>query len=275
MKTRLLLVVLFGFSTIIFSQKKPKIKGNKMLIEVNKIIDEKFNTIEIDDGLEVNLYQGNQNKYVLKTDYNLVDVIKFVVYDNTLKIYTSSKIVSKKKLELNLTVKKLEHIILKNGVKLKGKERITSDKLYVSGYSSCRFDLDVKAEDVTVTLHRNSGGKINIKSDNTTIVMNDRTDLKGDISTGKLRVTMNKSAQLNLDGESDMAIFNLKDDAELKAKNMKATSADLYTTNSSDVYLYVKKNLELYAEGRSKIYIYGDPKIEIKGLTDKSRIIKK
>ena len=43
----------------------------------------------------------------------------------------------------------------------------------------------------------------------------------------------------------------------------------------ADVYVYAGKDLELFAEGKSNIYVYGDPKIEVKGLTDKSKIIKK
>ena len=178
-------------------------------------------------------------------------------------------------MEIGLTFINLEHITLKNDAEVEGEGRLESDVMYLNAYNSSKFDLDFRAEEVVVTLQRNAGGKLKARSTNTTIVMNDRTDLKASITADKTTVTLTKSAQLNLRGDSDMVAFNLKDKSELDARKMKASSADLYTSNNTDVYVYAGKNLELYAKGKSNIYVYGDPKIEVKGLTDKSKIIKK
>ncbi|WP_027392450.1 GIN domain-containing protein [Aquimarina latercula] len=275
MKKITILIVLLSITTITFGQKKPKIKGNKVVTELNKEILENFNAIEIDDALEVNLTQTGENSYFITTDENLLDIVQFSVKDSILKIYTTNRIVSSKKLEISLNVKEIKHLILKNDAKVEGKGRLTSDKLYLSGYNSSRFDLDIKADDVIITLQRDAGGKIKVKSKNTTIIMNDRTDLKAYVVADKTRVTQTKSSELSLDGDSGFATFNLKDSAKLEAKKMKVSSVDLYTSNSSDVYVYASKNLELYAQGKSNVYVYGNPKVEVKGLTDKSKIIKK
>ena len=211
----------------------------------------------------------------MKADENLVDIIQFTVKDSILKVFTTNKIVSSKKLEISISVKMLEHIILKNDAKVTGEGEFSSEKLYLSAYNSSKFDLHINAPDVTVSLHRNAGGKLKIKSENATFLANDRTDLKASVIADKVRVTLTKSAQINLDGDTKYAAFNLKDSSKLNARKMKATSADLYTSNSSDVYVYASRNLELYAQGKSNVYVYGNPKMEIKGLTDKSKIIKK
>lgn len=275
MKSLIVVLALLGLGTLANAQKKPKIKGNKEVTEVVRKIDGTFNIIEVDDGLEVTLFQGNENNYVLKVDNNLIDVIDFSVFDNTLRIYTLFKITAKKKLDIQLTVRDVEQLILKNGAKVTSKKNIEAAKFYLTGYNSSRFDLNVKSDDVTVILHRNAGGKINIESDNATLVMNDRTDMKAYLVTDKLRVTLNASAELDTNGNVDDAYISLKGSSKFNARKMKISVADLYTSNSSDVYVNVNKNLELYAQGSSKIYVYGDPKIEIKGLTDKSKIIKK
>jgi hypothetical protein len=276
MKKQTIFFVAALMSLSMVAQKKPKIQGNKEVTQVIKEIPEEFNALEIDDELEVTLTQGGNNAYSLNTDSNLIDVIQFKVTDSILKIYSINKITSSKKLEIKLTVAEIEHLILKNDAKVIGEGRFTADKFYLSGYNSSRVkDLDISADDVTITMHRNAGGDVKVKSENTTIVMNDRTDVKAYVVADKVRVTLNNSADLDLKGDADYAAFNLKKTANLNARKMKVSSADLYTSNNSDVYVHATKNLEVYAQGKSNVYVYGNPNVEVKGLTDKSKIIKK
>ncbi len=276
MKNVTLFILLMLISVFTYAQKKPKIKGDKNVTTITKVLTEEFNAIEIDDALEVVINQSENNAYSLTTDLNLQDIVQFVVKDSILKIYTVNKIMSSKKLEISLNAKEVKHLILKNDAKIESEGTLNSDDvMYITAYNSSKFDLDVKADDIIIVLQRNSGGKLKAISENTTIVMNDRTDLKGSVQAEKTRITLTKSAELTLSGDSDFAAFNLKGSSKLDARKMKVSSADLYTSNNSDVYVYAGKNLELYAQGKSNIYVYGDPKIEIKGLTDKSKIIKK
>ncbi|TLP80133.1 GIN domain-containing protein [Maribacter sp. ACAM166] len=276
MKKHVLFFAIALISVSLAAQKKPKIKGNKEVTQVIKEIQGEFNALEIDDALEVTITQGNNNAYALNIDSNLVDILQFSVTDSILKIYTSNNITSSKKLKINLTVVEIEHLILKNDAKVNGEGRFTAKKFYLNAYNSSRIkNLDVRADDVTITLHRDAGGDIKVKSENTTIVMNDRTDLKADVIADKVRVTLNNSADLDLNGDADYASFNLKKSGNLNARKMKISSADLYTSNNSDVYINASRNLEVYAQGKSNVYVYGNPEVQIKGLTDKSKIIKR
>ncbi len=257
------------------AQKKQKIAGNKEVTLLAKEILQVFNALEVNDDLEINISQGSSNSYRLNADTNLHTVVQFIVTDSILKVFTTDEITSSKKLEIDLTVKELEHLILKNDSKVKGDGQLSADKFYLSGYNGSRFDLDVYADDVTVTLHRNAGGKLNIDSENTTIIMSDRTDMKASVIADKVRVTLNNTADLDLNGDADYAAFNLKKSSNLNARKMRVSSADLYTSNTSDVYVNASRNLEVDAQGKSNVYVYGNPNVEIKGLTDKSKIIKK
>ncbi len=275
MKKVLIFLLAMGLCSFSYAQKKPKIKGNKDVTQVIGEIPKDFNALEIDDGLKINLSQGVENGYSLNIDSNLVPVLQFFVVDSILKVYTTNKIVSSKKVEITMTVKGLEHLILKNDAEVIGEGPFNSERFYISGYNSSRMDLDIRAEDVTVALHRNAGGKLRITSENTTIVMNDRTDLKAYAVSDNIRVTVNNSADLDLDGDAEYAAFNLKESSTLNARKMKVRSADLYTSNKSDVYVNATKTLEVYAQGSSNVYVYGNPKLEIKGFTDRSKIIKR
>lgn len=275
MKTKILFFCTVLISVSMAAQKKPKIAGNKQVSVLSKEISNDFNAVEVNDDLEINLQQGSSNHYLLNADSNLHTVVQFIVTDSILKIFTTDHITSSKKLEIDLTVKELEHLIVKQGSKVKSEGQLNSDKFYLSGYNSGRIDLDISAEDVTVALHRNAGGKLRIKSENTTMILNDRTDLKATVVADKVRMTLNNTADLDLNGDAEYAAFNLKKSSRLNARKMNVRSADLYTSNTSDVYVNASKNIEVYAQGKSNVYVYGNPNVEIKGLTDKSKIIKK
>ena len=275
MKRSLIITAAVMVGMVVTAQKKPKIEGNKEVSTLTKEIAHDFNAVEVNDDLEINLRQGTENRFYLNADSNLHTVVQFIVTDSILKIFTTDHITSSKKLEIDLTVREIEHLIVKQGSKVKGSGQLQSDKFYLSGHNNSRVELDVSAGDVTVNLHRNAGGKLSIRSENTTIIMNDRTDLKATVIADKVRTTLNNSADLNLDGDAEYAAFNLKKSAKINARKMNVRSADLYTSNTSDVYVNASRNLEVYAQGRSNVYVYGNPKVEIKGLTDKSKIIKK
>lgn len=271
-------MVFFGAVLMVIpltAQKKQKIEGNKEVTQLIKEISQDFNALEVNDDLEITLYQGNSNSYRLNADSNLHTVVQFIVTDSILKVFTTEKISSHKKLEIDLTVKELEHLIIKHDSKVKGAGQLRSDKFYLSGYNGARFELDVRADDVTATLHRNAGGKLDVHSENTTLIMNDRTDMKASVIAEKVRVTLNNTADLDLGGDADYAAFSLKKSANLNARKMRVSSADLYTSNTSDVHVNASRNLEVYAQGKSNVYVYGNPNVDVKGLTDKSKIIKR
>ncbi len=269
-----ILLMAFGI-TGLNAQKKPKIQGNKEVIQVRQDIEGTFNSLEVDDGLEVHLNPGARNGYILDTDSNLVDVIQFYVLDSILRVYTTQEITSRKKLDIYLSVSSIEHLILKNDAKVISKDPIRANRFYLAGYNSSRFELNIQSRDVTVTLQRNAGGKLEIEAENTTIIMNDRTDMKAEVQTKNLRVTVNNTADLNIDGQADYAAYNLKKSSKLDGRDMKVSSVDLYTSNNADVYVHATKNLEVYAQGSSNVYVYGNPDVDLKGLTDRSKIIKR
>ena len=275
MKKFILLFALAIFSFTSFAQKKATIKGDKNVTTITNNISKEFNAIEVDDALVITLIQGNQNSYTLMADSNLQDIVQFTVKDGLLKIQTTNRITSSKKLDIMLTFKNLEYITIKKDAELKGKERIESDILHINTHNTSKFDLEIIADEVVVTMQDKAKGKLEIRSDRTTIVMNDKTDLDARMKTDRTTVMLTKSAKLKLEGDTDKAEYKLEDSAELNAKKMKASSADLKASNNTNVQVYVKRKLEVLARDKSTIYVYGNPKIEVDKFTDKSKIINK
>ncbi len=273
-KSIIILLVLF-IGSIGYSQSKNKIKGSREVVAISMDLDKKFNALEIDDNITVFLSQGNKNSYVLTIDDNLVDEVQFLVVNNVLKIFTSKKISSFKKLEVTLKVSGIDQIILKDDAIIKSDRKLSFDNILIDGNNSSKFDLELEATAVQIKMYKNAGGKINIKAKNLQLEMKDRTDLKGKINTDNLKASLKNRAQLTLSGDSKNSEFRLEDSADLDAKKMDSRTAVLFSSNNSDVYIRVSRKLEVTSDGKSKIYVYGKADVQLTGFTDKSKIIKK
>lgn len=275
MKKFILLLTFFIFTFTFFAQKKPKIKGDKNVVTISKSISEEFTAIEVDDALEVSVRQGSENSYTLLADSNLQDIIQFTVNNGLLRIYSTKRITSSKKLDIKLNFKSLEYITLKKDAALKGKDGIESDKMHIDTHNSSKFDLEIRADDVTVTMQDKAKGKLEVRSDKTIIMMSDKTDLDANVKTDRTTVMLTKSANLKLEGNTDEAIYRVEDSSELNAKKMKASDAELNASDNTDVSVYVKGELDILARDKSTIYVYGNPQIEVDKFTDKSKIFNK
>jgi hypothetical protein len=275
MKKLIIILLVLFIGSLGYSQSKNKIKGNREVVAISMDLDKKFNSLEIDDNITVSLSQGNKNSYVLNTDENLVDEIQFVVVNNVLKIFTSKKISSFKKLEVNLKVIEIDQIILKDDAVVKSDRKLSFDNILIDGNNSSKFDMEIEATDIQLKMYKNAGGKMSFKAKNLQIEMKDRTDLKGKINTDNLKASLKDRAQLTLSGDSKQSDFRLEDSSELDAKKMDSRTAALFSSNSSDVNIRVSRKLEVTSEGKSKIYVYGKAEVQLNGFSDKSKIIKK
>lgn len=270
-----ILVLIFFIGSLGYTQSKDKIKGDREVISESKVLDKKFNALEITDNIRVFISRGNKNSYVLNTDANLVEEVQFVILNDVLKIFTSKKISNFKKLEVNLKVIDIQRILLRDNAFVKTEKKLRVDKMLIDGNNSSKFDLEIETKDIQINMHKNAGGKIRLKAKNLQIEMEDRSDLKGKIDTDNLKTSLKNRAQLSLTGDSKHSDFRLEGAAGLDAKRMDSRTAVLSSSNTSDVYLRVSRKLELTSEGRSKIHVYGKGELQLKGFTDKSKIIRK
>lgn len=270
----LLITISILLSLNVTAQKKSKIKGNKDVIEVFENL-EPFNEIEINDGLEVTLMQTEADGYRLMTDSNLTEIVRLEVVDSILKIYSTHKITSRKKLEIGITFRQLEKITLRNDAKIEGMNKFELTDLVLNSYEGSNFELDVNSKRLTMNLNGSTQGKIQITSENTTMILNDNAYLKSVMSIDSLNMTVNKRADMKIEGHANDMKLVTTGSTDIKAKELKVTNAHLIASNSSDIYVYVSKELNIYAKGKSYIYVYGTPHIKVDGLNDKSQIIKK
>ncbi|CAM4367298.1 GIN domain-containing protein [Gillisia limnaea] len=269
-----IVLLLFTFS-LMFSQKTQKIKGDREVLSVTQSLNQNFKALEITDNISVRITPGKVNSYSLTADQNLHDLVAFVIDNNVLRISTSAEITRNKKLEVNLTVKDLERITLKDDASLKTAKKLRFDKIIIDADNSSKFDLDLDVKEIQIRMHEKASGKIGLKAKDLQIEMNDKTRLNGKLNVNSTMATINDRSSLNLNGNSGNSSFKLKSSADVDAKNLKSTTAEIESSNSAKITLKVSRKLEINAADKSRVYIYGNPDIQLKGFTNKAQVIKK
>lgn len=72
------------------------INGDKNVVKKNRTTNADFSKIKVSTGLDLEIFQGNENKIVLEADENLHDIIFTEVENGVLKIYSEKKYLESK-----------------------------------------------------------------------------------------------------------------------------------------------------------------------------------
>lgn len=271
-KYSILIISLF-VSCFTFSQRKPKIKGSKVVVEVREEL-EPFNAITLDDNLEITLKKSVNFGYSLSIDDNLVDVLKFKVVDNKLTISSFYDITSKKKMEITVFYDNLNSITIHDG-KIKTEDIVTSDALSVTTYGSSRLTLNANVTIMDVLMLENSSADLIISADSLNITLKDRIDAQIYAVSKNNNLEMFKNAQVKMEGNSDIFDIHLYENASLKAENLEASDINLTIESSASAYINALNSLSLSSKETAKTYFYGSGKINIIDFLDTSVLSKR
>ncbi len=255
-----------------FSQRKPKIKGNRSVVEVQEELPP-FTAIELNDDLEIVLNKTTREGYTIKADDNLIDVLKFKVADSTLFISSFYKIIGKKKLEITINYVEL-HSITANDGEIETADVVFSDELQVNSSGSSRLILNASVDIMNVYMEGMSSGDFNIDSDSLQVTLKDRTDARI-YSVGETHaITMYKNASAKLEGTADRLNIALFENASLKAQKLEAVQVLANLEDSPYADVFAKEAFELSSKGSSKTHLYGDPTITLTDFLDTSQLHK-
>ena len=176
MKRVVVLVMVMFMGLHAYSQRKPKIKGNKNVVEVREDLPA-FHAIQLDDDLEIVLQKSSNEGYALEADDNLIDVLKFKVSDSTLVISSFYNITSKKKLNITVYYTEISALTMRNG-EISMKDVISGSVLDVNTYGTSRLELNATADIININMEEISSGDFNLASDSLNLTFKDRIDAK-------------------------------------------------------------------------------------------------
>jgi len=270
-KISLLLALLFCVH--LQAQRKPKIKGNKNVVEVKEALPA-FHAIELKDDLDIDIQYTGEEGYTLLADDNLIDVLKFTVKDSTLYISSFYRVTSKKKLDITINYHSLNAITVLDG-RIRMNNTLNSNELSVATFDSAKLDLNANVSLLHLNMEGNSSGDFTIESDSLNIALKDRIDLKLYATSPSIVLDMQGNSSLKMDGTTTDFHINLGGNATLKSEKLQATTIKATLIGSPSAKVNTQGSIELDSRGSSKTYVHGAGEIVLIDFLDTSELLRR
>ncbi|MCM4162690.1 DUF2807 domain-containing protein [Arenibacter sp. A80] len=269
----LLLFFMLLVGCMVYSQRKPKIKGNRNVIEVREALAP-FNAVQLDDDLDINLQAGTTGEYIIEADDNLIDILKFEVENETLIISSYYKVTSKKKLNITVNFSELFRIDANEG-NVVVSNRFSTEYLEVNTKGSGRVEIDVDADAMAITMNDNSQGNFKVDSDSLTIRLAENADLRLFGVMENTVLYMQRNSRADLEGFTNVFQFQLLDNSDLKAKRLEANAVQANLEGNASAEVLSTATVDLNSKGSSKTYVFGDSKINLLDFLDTSELYRR
>lgn len=275
MKKLSFLVALLLLTSLSFAQKKEKIKGSKIVTITIKEL-ENFNTIEVEDNIEVYFVKGEKTSIEIEADDNLHDAINYGVTAKTLKINTTKEVSGAKKFAVRINYSdSLKTIIGKNESKLHALAELTLSQVTIKNFDKSQSFLNVKADKFTLQLSDKSEAEINVKADNSTIELTKDAELKALINSSNAKIDLYQKGNAEIEGDAQSAKIRLDNNAQLTARKFTVKDIDLTTESYTKAAVNATKTIAISASGKSEIELLGEPKVDLRIFTQSAILYKK
>ncbi len=263
-------------SSITFGQKKEKIKGSKIVKLEQKQVDS-FESIEVEDNIEVFLVKGSECGLEIEADDNLIEFIDYKLAGNNLRISTSRDITSFKKLSVRIIyTDKFNMVIAKNETNITSLSDLVIENITFKSYDYSKLFINAKTKDFTLMINDKSKVELNLKSDKTAIDLSKSGFLKAFISSTDTKFDMYQKSSAEIEGDIVNLKLRLDNNTDFTGNKLTTKNAILETSGYSKSNLIVNNILTIDASGNSEIELYGAPtKIEMKRFIDSAALTKK
>ena len=267
-------ILFFVFLTVnpMNGQRKPKIKGNRSVISVEKELSP-FTDLVLSENLEITLQPGDAEMIKIEADDNLIDVLRFDVDGNTLTISSFYTITASKTLKLNLVYRQLDNIRLEAG-SLIAMETLSADQLRLSILEDAKAKLSIRSSVLELDMSGKASADLRVEADSLQAVLGGTSKSFIYASGEGMDFSMTEQASLELEGLTHSLTLSLADNAKYKGSGMEAEAARVFLNASANAQVKALANLAYEGRGKAKLFVYGQPKIEILGLYDSAELRK-
>jgi hypothetical protein len=273
MRKIITLTILF-ISVLTFAQKKEKIKGSKIVkLEQKQVGD--FESIEVEDNLEVFLVKGDDCALEIEADDNLIEFVDYKLTGKNLRISTTRDMSSYKKLSVRVIyTDNLNMVIAKDETNVTALTDVTVDNVTFKSYDYAKLFLNAKTKNFTLMANDKSKVELNLKSDKTAVDLSKSAYVKALISTAEMRFDMYQKSAADIEGDVLNLKLRLDNTSDFTGKKLTAKTALVEVGAYSKTSINISGNATIDASGNSEIELFGEPKIEMKRFTE-SALLKK
>ena len=273
---KIIIVCSLLLTVVCFAQNKQKVKGSKIVKIEQKQIDE-FETLEVQDNLDISLFKGSQSAVEIEADDNLIPFVECTLEGKNLKISTSKAISSYKKLSVRVTyTDNFNMLIAKDETNITVLADLILDTITFKCYDNTKLFLNAKTKNFVLLANDKTKTELNLKSEKTRIETSKNAQLKALVSSDEMKFDMYQKSFAELEGDVIDLKLRLDNNTDFTGRKLTAKNATLEVGGYTKTSIIVSENLSIDASGDSEIELYGNPlKIEIKNFKDTSTLRKK
>lgn len=267
----------FLFITVLtFAQKKEKVKGSKIVKLEQKQVND-FESLEVEDNLEIFLIKGNECSIEIEADDNLIEFVEYKLAGKNLRISTSRDISSYKKLSVRVTyTDKFNLVSAKDETNVTALSDVVLDNITFKSYDYAKLFLNAKTKSFTLMANDRSKVELNLKSEKTAIDLSKSAYVKALISSGEMKFDMYQKSSAEVEGDVLDLKLRLDNNTDFIGKKLIAKNALVEVSGYANSSISISNIATIDASGNSEISLYGEPvKIEIKHLVDSATLRKK
>lgn len=271
-----ILLALLLFTSMGFAQQKEKIKGSKIVTITQKEIGD-FETLEIEDNLEIFLIKGDQSGLEIEADDNLHDAIEIDLQAKILRLAATKQVTGAKKFSIRITyTDNLKMILAKNDANVTALADINLSDFTFKGFDSSKFFANVNSKKFTLMANDKCKSELNLKSDETTIELSKNAQLKALIATPMMKFDMYQKSTAVVEGDVIDLKLRLDNNGNFTGKNLTAKNAEIVVEGYTTCSIQVSNKATIDATGKSEIQLYGETlRVDLRKFADNAALLKK
>lgn len=198
------------------------VKGNRNVISEDRLISADFEIINVKQGINLYLTQGNQTDINVEADENIMDLLITEVKNNELNIYFEKNVNQAKARNVYLTAKSISKINTSSGASVKSENTIQATSL---------------------NLESSSGSSIKIRAN--------ADEIKSESSSG---------STISIFGKSETFSANASSGSSINANELKTVDAIAKVSSGANIDVNVTGKLTAKASSGGSIDYEGNPK---------------
>jgi len=271
-----ILLALVLFTSVAFAQQKEKIKGSKIVTITQKEIGD-FETLEIEDNLEIFLIKGDQSGLEIEADDNLHDAIEIDLKAKNLRLAATKQVTGAKKFSIRITyTDNLKMVMAKNDANITALADINLPDFTFKGFDSSKFFANVNSKKFTLMANDKCKSELNLKSDETAIELSKNAQLKALISTPLMKFDMYQKSTAVIEGDVIDLKLRLDNNSNFTGKNLTAKNAEIVVEGYTTCSIQVSNKATIDATGKSEIQLYGETlRVDLRKFADNAALLKK
>ena len=258
--SKLSIIVLAALTTQCnFDWNGDKVSGEGPVVTKNLEIDD-FSAIEVSNGWKVKLIPGQPAQMIVKTNKNLVDILKVESSKGKLSISAEDNIGNAdSKLIKVYFDKKLKSIEASSSSNIAAKKQLVFESTTIDASSSADIKLNIQAEDLEVEGASSADIELTAKAATIRIDASSSADVNIEGEFKELKADASSTADVYLSGSSKNADLEATSSGDINAEDLKAKYIKAEVTSAGSIDCYPVDELDAKASSGGSVRYHNNP----------------